>query len=263
MLRTLRSQSLLVVSMFFCMALPAHASGINWGGWYTGLELGQSDFKPSWKTTKAYNPDGSSPVSTTGQVANSSVSLKSTGTIGALLGGYNWVVAPKWVVGLEGQIVLSDQSKKINYIPGLDPTPDTNPNDGMYSTVKVSVNNGANLRARAGYLVQKGTLIYASIGIAYQQMRVKVVCPADTYVCNPSDGTQSSNHSFDLTGWTAGAGIEHAFTQHLLGRIEYSYSEFPSHNFVALQWANGRSYGADARVNPSSQMLALGLLYKF
>lgn len=241
------------------LATGAQANDFNWAGWYAGGDLGQSEVSGNWKNTQAFDPSGAPIASTSADSEN----MKGNGTVGALVGGYNWIVAPMWVAGAEAKLVFSNQSTQINNIPGLDPTPDTNPGDGMFSTAKVTAGNGVVLRAKAGYLLKPETMLYGTAGVTYQNFKVEALCPKDTYVCNPGLPAQSSSSSHNYVGWTLGAGLEHAFTDRWIGRIDGAYTRFPSHDFVALQWVPGASYGSNATLSPESYTLAIGVNYKF
>jgi outer membrane immunogenic protein len=237
----------------------AQAENFNWAGWYVGGELGYSQLTGNWENTQAFTPGG---AAYTGLAAPTSDSMRSNGMIGALDVGYNWLISPKWVVGAEGKIIISNQSNEINNIPGLDPTPDTTPGHGRFSTAKVTQKNGVVLKGRAGYLFTPDSMLYGTAGVVYQQITAEATCPADTHVCNPALGTYGSSNDHNYFGWTLGVGVEHAFTDRWVGRLDYSYTAFESHDFVALQW-NPNSYGSNAKLKPSSQSLTMGVNYKF
>ena len=42
------------------------------------------------------------------------------------------------------------------------------------------------------------------------------------------------NHGGSSTGWTAGAGVDYAFTESVFGRIEYRYTSFATSGFVSV-----------------------------
>lgn len=242
----------------------AQAQSINWAGWYVGAEVGQNEFSGNWSTTQTYSPDGSSPAATfSGTSSPTSPDMKDSGTVGAMTVGYNWLVEPRWIVGAEAKWLFGDQTKTINYIPGLDPTPDTTPGDGMFSTTTIKAKNAAMLRVRGGYLASPAMLIYGTAGLAYQRVEVAARCPADTFVCNPALGSRGTSMSKNLWGWTLGAGVEYAFAPQWTARLDYTYASYDSKDFVALQWESGASYGADARIKPRSQTMTAGVNFKF
>lgn len=237
----------------FIMISSAEADEFNWDGWYASAELGYSELQGDWKNVKAYNPDGSTPMTPlSGQVAPSSNSMKARDIVGALSVGRNWLVAPKWVVGAEAKWLLSNQDKKIDDIPGLD--------SAGTSTAKIKVKDGLALRTKGGYLVTPETLVYGSTGIVYQRVKTIGSCGADNFVCNPGHQTSDSSSYW---GWTLGGGVQHAFTDRLIGYADYTYTNFESNSFTALQFENGTSYGSKAKLDPDSHAITLGLAYKF
>ena len=62
------------------------------------------------------------------------------------------------------------------------------------------------------------TLILATGGVAFTPMSAE----ADLGGGLSLDADQS------FTGWTTGAGVEHAFTDNWVGRLEYRYYDFSS-----------------------------------
>ena len=70
------------------------------------------------------------------------------------------------------------------------------------------------VRARAGYAVDR-FLPYLAGGVAFTKYKV---------VIDESGDIASDSQS--LTGWTVGAGVEYAFTDQLMGRFEYRYTDF-------------------------------------
>ncbi|MFN7104296.1 MAG: outer membrane protein, partial [Pseudorhizobium sp.] len=73
------------------------------------------------------------------------------------------------------------------------------------------------VRGRLGYAMDR-TLVYAAGGWTATEVN------ADTAL-----------GSFDdtLHGYTLGAGVEHAFTDNMFGRLEYRYNDFGSGNLGA------------------------------
>lgn len=247
----------LLVIMFTLIAIStAYADEFDWAGWYLGAELGHNELQGNWKNRQAFNPDGSVPITTfTGIVADSKVDMSSNGTIGGINVGYNWLVLPQWVLGVEAKWLIAGHDKEISFIPALDPSGNSN--------AKITIKDGAALRVKGGYLVTPETMLYASTGVVYQRIKAEGSCPADTFVCNPALGNRKSDDSQNHLGLTLGAGLEHAFAEHWIGRLDYAYTNFESNDFTALQFENGASFGSDARLNPDSHSLSIGIGYKF
>ncbi|MDQ2067545.1 outer membrane beta-barrel protein [Xinfangfangia sp. CPCC 101601] len=96
----------------------------------------------------------------------------------------------------------------------------------------------AALRLRVGTALDR-TLLYVAGGVAAS--KVKLI-------------SEGASESATMTGWTFGAGAEHAFTNNWLGRIEVNYSDYGDHSF---------SIGDAPTIELEQTELVIGLAYKF
>jgi outer membrane immunogenic protein len=131
---------------------------------------------------------------------NETFAYSSEGFIGGGHVGYNWQ-AHNVVFGIEADLEGSDISETGFGSLG---TPQTTSVDWLGS-----------VRGRLGWAVDR-TLFYATGGWAFGD--VEVATPFATY--------GNTRH-----GWTAGAGIEHAFTDRVTARVEYRYTDLGSDDF--------------------------------
>lgn len=161
----------------------------------------------------------------TGTFANS---YDADGFVGGLHAGYNhqW---GNFVLGVEGDIEYSDMS-------GDD--------GGAGGTIdQVEINWMGSLRARAGFAIDRA-LIYGTGGVAF----------ADIDQNNVSGVPVSFSDTY--VGWTAGAGVEYAFTDNFTGRLEYRYTDFGSETYTPA--------GLAAFTNDiTNHAVRIGLSYKF
>ncbi|MGB3899418.1 MAG: outer membrane protein [Mesorhizobium sp.] len=127
-----------------------------------------------------------------------------------------------------------------NFVYGLE-------TDFNYSDVKKSVSilgvDGktgfdwyGSTRARVGLAVDR-FLPFATVGVAY----------AKAYAQETGDPKESKTY----VGWAAGAGLEYAFTDNLIGRAEYRYHDFGS-----------KDWGGDD-VKTKLHTFTVGAAYKF
>ena len=79
--------------------------------------------------------------------------------------------------------------------------------------------------ARAGVLVSPTTMVYAKGG--YTNARLNVLA---------GDTQQTTDTDFNLDGWRAGAGVEHAVGEHSYIKAEYRYSNYGRGQ---IDYANG------------------------
>ncbi|MER9169401.1 outer membrane beta-barrel protein [Mesorhizobium australicum] len=75
-------------------------------------------------------------------------------------------------------------------------------------------------------------------------------------VDNTVGGTTSRMFDKTVTGWTVGAGIDYAFTDNLIGRAEYRYTDFGT---ARADEGVFDPFDADLSTNE----VRLGLAYKF
>ncbi|KJF72549.1 outer membrane protein [Agrobacterium arsenijevicii] len=132
-------------------------------------------------------------------------------------GGYNWNQAT--VLGsdidLDGGSFGAHAGYNFqhgNVVFGIENDFNYNFEDGSDATVEWDASG----RGRVGYAWDR-TLFFATAGVAAAGVKVDVA--------------GAGKKDDILIGWTAGGGIEHAFTDNILVRGEYRYSDFGSKDF--------------------------------
>lgn len=90
-----------------------------------------------------------------------------------------------------------------------------NSNEYLGGAVEIGTDWAGSLRGRLGYALDR-TLLYGTAGLAF----------TNGYI----DGA-GFDESETFVGWTAGVGVEHAFTDNWSARIEYRYSDYGSEDF--------------------------------
>jgi outer membrane immunogenic protein len=147
------------------------------------------------------------------------------GLVGGTL-GFNWWAAG-WVLGLEGDFDGSWMDGKAS-VCGI---PNCETKNKWLAT----------LRPRIGYAADR-VLFYLTGGVAFGDI-----------VANTTVNWQSA----DKTGWTAGAGIEGAFTDHWTARIEYLFVDLQNASFTPVAAAT------PVTVKFNANLIRLGVDYKF
>ena len=172
---------------------------------------------------------------------------------GYMLGGQvgcDYQFAPTWVVGIEGAALGGNISKTTNFattvsVPGDDTASFRSTTDFL-----------ASITGRIGYAFDRW-LVYGKGGVAFV---------GDRYHVEDVDG----NFFFDATenriGWTAGAGVEWAFTPEWSVKLEYDYYGFgtKSLSFIDTAILGGPAPGpppfiAPANINQNIQVVSLGV----
>jgi outer membrane immunogenic protein len=139
--------------------------------------------------------------------------------------GYNWW-AEGWVLGLEGDFDGSwmNGTSNICGTPGCETK-----NDWL-----------ATIRPRVGFAADR-VLFYLTGGVAFGDVVVNTI---------------SNWQSADKTGWTAGGGVEGAFTDHWTARVEYLYVDLQNSTFTPVVNTN-------VGVKFNANLIRAGLDYKF
>ena len=149
-----------------------------------------------------------------------------------VLGGWNYQI-DSFVMGIEGDWALGG-TVATNDEPGVD--------------TDLNFNHVATLRARAG-LAFDNTLLYFTGGLAVVEEEFEAMMAS------------AESDSQWVYGWTAGGGLEHAFSQNLSGRIEYLYVSLPDADFSMTDSAT-TTFDATQEFN-NIHMVRAGLSYNF
>ena len=131
------------------------------------------------------------------------------GYAGGFVGGWNYQFE-SLVFGIEGDWAFGG-TVATNDEPGID--------------TDISFNNIATLRARTG-LALDNTLLYVTGGLAAVDMEYGAMM------------STAQTDSAWVYGWTAGGGLEHAFSSNFSGRIEYLYVSLPDTDFSLTSGGN-------------------------
>lgn len=156
------------------------------------------------------------------------------GGLASLTLGYNYRVAPQFVVGLEGDIGVADLSGDDRIIF-----------DGHIWKTQFGPFWGT-VRGRAGFLLGN-TLIFGTGGWAFMDV--------DEVGIGDADGQTAQNRSF-RSGYVVGGGVEHAFSPGVTAKVEYLHMDFGSYEGFS---ENQEAFSFDNRVD----LVRTGLNFKF
>jgi outer membrane immunogenic protein len=173
-------------SALVALMVPATASAQNFQGPFVGAQAG-------WNHNKL--------ESTKWGDSELEVGKSKDSVVGGLYVGYDHVVAPNVVLGVEAGISATTKDKI------------TRSESGAF--LEVDPKYSIDATARAGYLIDPSTLLYARGGYAHLR--------TDTRLTG-KDGTL--RHKDNVSGWTAGGGLERVLTANVSGRVEYRFSKF-------------------------------------
>jgi outer membrane immunogenic protein len=177
-------------------AAPPLPPVYSWSGFYIGANAGFGGNNTTYSATVAGIP--------------ASASLTSSGFLGGGQAGFNWQVAPLWVIGVETDFEGTNIQSKASA-------------SGPFATANAgtTVNWFGTVRGRAGVLVTPNALLYGTGGWAYGH----TTSSASAAAFGAAAAISSSNQQ---NGWTAGAGLEYAFNPWLSLKTEYLYVDLGS-----------------------------------
>jgi outer membrane immunogenic protein len=200
---------------------PAYAPPVaayDWSGFYIGGHVGAA-----WG-----GPDGSFSQINTPPFDPSQYDPKNFGRAefarlaGGVHGGFNWMVMPNWLLGLEGDFTWTSRGVSSASTPAT--------LAGVVSnTNRVNLTNEpdwlSTVRGRFGYTANN-ILFYATGGVAWTE--TKYAGFISNALINANVASIGSRFSNTSTGWVAGGGLEYMLTQNWLLRGEYLYYDFPN-----------------------------------
>lgn len=195
----------------------------DWTGPYLGLHAGYG-----WGSEK----DDQShlfPGTTPGAPDQPGDNFDINGFIGGAHLGYNYQIN-QFVIGAEADVDFADikGSQRFSYEGG-----------DVTGKIRLKSDFQGSARLRAGYAIDN-LLLYVTGGVALANADLKVYGVSD-----------SNTH----IGWTAGGGMEYAFTPNWIGRAEVRYSDFSKKSY---QTPDGK-----VKAGWDQTTANLGVSYKF
>ncbi|THD61728.1 MAG: porin family protein [Bradyrhizobium sp.] len=239
-----------VAALVMSIAAPARAADLplktetpfaarfSWTGCYLGGHLGGGFARKDITDPVELVQDSFGAGPTTG------ITTASPAPGGVVIGGQigcDYQFAPSWVVGIEG--AASGSTMKGSTTVGLPlGSPDT-------ALVRAKTDFLTGVTARVGYAFDN-VLLYAKSGVALAADRYDV---SGSFVDIPFGFTGLENR----IGWTAGGGVEWAFSQHWSASIEYDYYGF-GHRLVTMSDPTNVFLG-NVEVRQNIQVVKAGL----
>lgn len=210
----------------------AAAAPYNWTGFYVGVHGGYG-----WG-----NVDSTSLYWSGGVIPVPPPNHDSFDDDGGILGGqvgYNYQLRNDVVLGIEGALSWMDMKGQFTFGPGA----------GGPGTAGGSADMAATVRGRIGYAFGR-FLPYVAGGLAYEHTKSFIDIP----------GTTNARDNADAWGWTIGAGVEYALTNHISLRAEYLHEDFGAAK-TRLAYPGGSYLAVSAK---STQDIGLvGINYRF
>jgi opacity protein-like surface antigen/outer membrane receptor protein involved in Fe transport len=201
----------------------AAATAYHWNGLYAGANFGGA-LSAGEGVATALGGDTTNP----------------SGVLGGLQFGYNYKLAPAWLVGVEAELDWTSAQGKTNFV---DPA----------GTASLSVTSDHNwydtLSGRVGY-VMGPLMLYGKAGAAWMNADYRLE------VNSGIDGATVANTT--RTGWNVGAGLEYMLGSRWSAKLEYDYLDFGSNT---LGFVN--PFGNSATVKTAVNEVKAGVNYHF
>ena len=248
--RLLSSTALTTSAVFASGSALAQSATYSWTGWYVGFNVG-------WASA-----DIGHDVSIPGYFDVASRGRDDVITGGAQV-GYNWLFAPRWLVGVEADINYIGATRSNSF--GATVTAGGGLED-VVGTQRSRVRWLSTVRARFGH-TWSNSFLYVTGGLAIGGISSSVIAGA---VENDAGGDASQfngSNSATRVGWAAGVGLEHAFTNRLSVRLEYLHFDLGdvSYNVNGINTVGGGNglpllWPANARFD--GDIVRFGINYK-
>lgn len=214
---------------------PIAAPG-GWAGWYAGVNAGYLDGADRMNTEAVVIANSSTPT-TAPQMAAAATSALSTGNggfIGGAQAGYNVLLSPTLLGGVEFDIQgtsLHGNASATNTVPAV---PGGGPGSGTFTT-SIATSRGLDylgtVRARVGATVMPNLLLYLTGGLAYGGVKSST---SITQTASPGTGAPAvataGSFSDVRAGYTVGAGGEWMVLGKWSVKGEYLYYDLGSAN---------------------------------
>ncbi|WP_035966842.1 outer membrane protein [Bradyrhizobium sp. YR681] len=235
------------------------AMPMSWTGAYAGLGLGaratQSSFTATSESVGGFTDDVLANRARTKPFDNIAFRVNPHA-------GYLWQVAQQWTAGIEGDIGFADRTTTREGFTTIFLADSQEPGESL----SIRSRWDASLRARLGYLVTPQTMLYATGGVAWQNVELTSTCVS--FVCTDIFGLSPGiiRKSTTMTGWTLGGGVETALWGNWLARAEYRYADYGKTSFTAARAST------DPTLNPASatwdvtmrsHLATIGVTYRF
>ena len=156
-----------------------------------------------------------------------------------IYGGWNFQVAPDYVVGLEGDFgyvnetaVFHGSPYPANLLFGSPILPFGATSNDQF---RVTTTWDGSARLRGGWLATPSTMLYLTAGVAFAHIEATSTCSQllpSVSNCAPGNyfsgtlGPTVISHAATQIGWTAGFGAETLFGPRWVARAQYRFSDF-------------------------------------
>ena len=178
-----------------------------------------------------------------------------SGFIGGGQLGVNWQFAPRWVAGIEADILGTRLKGSQTYNPI--PPGDVTATAPSFITMSRDVRWLGSVRGRFGHAWER-TLLYATGGVAWGHVRFDGnASRAGGEFVDPASVSSTK------TGWVVGGGIEHMVQRNWTVRAQYLYYSIPGVSAIGPDIPPGAAFATYSWGRTQVHSVTAGLNYKF
>ena len=182
--------------------------------------------------------------------------------------GYNFSVAPKWLIGVGADYsFLSQQSSSYNYSLGSDAYEGSAAEKITLSGAKIKVSNRLNIFVATGYEIDKDKLVYLKAGFSSVKGAVSAPINASTggeTIAISDAGFSPSGQSKTLNGYILGVGYKQIISGGFYAFAEGNYMNYGKQNFgktTPVQYDSTLTTNTSSGLN--TYQLLVGVGYRF
>jgi outer membrane immunogenic protein len=233
---------------------------VNWSGFYIGGDIGGVS-QSGESTSNFFQTD----PALANNFQNRSVSASSF--TGGAHAGYNWQVAPSYVLGVEGDWMWMNTASGFCRQTDVLSAACTD-NDRGFLTINTKTDWLSTIRGRVGWTAGN-FMLYGTGGVAFADLKTSFTANCAVLGCasSPTVNTTSAGSSTDKTGWVVGAGVEWMFAHSWILRAEYLHADLgnvtSTFSLPAADCYTGGPCGATLSKDVRYDIGRVGVSYKF
>jgi outer membrane immunogenic protein len=207
-------------------------AGNPWSGWYGGLNAGYVDGSNTINTDAVVISTSTTPATAPAMASGATTQLSTGngGFVGGAQFGYNYMVTPTILAGLEADIQGSS-------LRGNSTTATTTPIAGAGFSFLTGISTSRALdyigtvRGRLGATVTPGLLLYVTGGLAYGGVKSSTAISQSAPGSTAPASAVAASFSDNRAGYTVGAGGEWMLPSKVSIKAEYLYYDLGSVNY--------------------------------
>ena len=195
-----------------------------------------------------------------GMPTSSNTSNQTFGTAPIIIGlGYNYLVAPKWTIGLGVDYSLLSQTSSTfsSQVQGGDY------NGVTANGASIKISNRFNVFVTPGYVIDKDKLVYLKAG--YSSVKTQTNGSTSLNYDGGSEAISSSNPSATANGYILGLGYKQIITGGVYGFAEANYMSYgkTSQTSTSPYTTGSGTTSINTNGSLSTYQLLVGVGYKF